>query len=61
MAQVTPEPGGPRELHWHPNADEWQYYVRGRKRMTLFHNKPASRTADFNAGDMGYVPKTLGH
>ena len=23
------KPGGLRELHWHPNADEWQYYIRG--------------------------------
>ena len=23
------EPGGLRELHWHPNADEWQYVIRG--------------------------------
>ena len=23
------EPGGLRELHWHPNADEWQYVVEG--------------------------------
>ena len=29
--------------------------------MTLFHNKAAARTADFNAGDVGYIPKTLGH
>jgi oxalate decarboxylase len=21
------KPGGMRELHWHPNADEWQYYI----------------------------------
>src|SRR5262249_10931324 len=21
------EPGGLRELHWHPNADEWQYLI----------------------------------
>jgi len=20
-------PGGMRELHWHPNTDEWQYYI----------------------------------
>src|SRR6266404_5605289 len=26
MAMVTVHPGGMRELHWHPNADEWQYY-----------------------------------
>jgi oxalate decarboxylase len=61
MAHVTLKPGGLRELHWHPNADEWQYYIKGRGRMTLFHNKAAARTADFNAGDVGYIPKTLGH
>jgi oxalate decarboxylase len=29
--------------------------------MTLFHNKAAARTMDFAAGDVGYVPRTLGH
>ena len=60
-AHVTLKPGGMRELHWHPNADEWQYYISGQGRMTLFDNKAAARTADFFAGDIGYVPKTLGH
>ena len=23
------EPGSFREMHWHPNADEWQYYLSG--------------------------------
>ena len=23
------EPGGMRELHWHPHAAEWQYYIKG--------------------------------
>ena len=26
-ALVEVEPGGLRELHWHPNTDEWQYYI----------------------------------
>jgi oxalate decarboxylase len=60
-AYVTVKPGGLRELHWHPNADEWQYYISGKGRMTLFMNKADARTADFAAGDVGYVPKTLGH
>ncbi len=61
MAHVTLKPGGLRELHWHPNSDEWQYYIQGSGRMTLFHNKSEARTMDFNPGDVGYVPKTLGH
>ena len=60
-AHVTLKPGGLRELHWHQNADEWQYFVQGKGRMTVFFNGSKARTADFNAGDVGYVPKTFGH
>jgi oxalate decarboxylase len=60
-ALVTVKPGGIRELHWHPNADEWQYYIKGEGRMTVFNTGPAARTADFRAGDVGYVKKSLGH
>ena len=38
-AIVTVKPGGLRELHWHPNADEWQYYVKGTARMTVFFGR----------------------
>jgi oxalate decarboxylase len=61
MAHVTLKPGGLRELHWHPNADEWQYYIQGKGRMTVFFNKATARTGDFYAGDVGYIPQTLGH
>jgi oxalate decarboxylase len=50
-----------RELHWHPNADEWQYYIKGEARMTVFDTGPKAATADFRAGDIGYVKKSLGH
>ncbi|CAB3776813.1 oxalate decarboxylase family bicupin [Pararobbsia alpina] len=60
-ALVTVKPGGMRELHWHPNADEWQYYVKGQARMTVFDTGPKAQTADFNPGDVGYVKKSLGH
>ena len=60
-AHVIVKPGGLRELHWHPNANEWQYYIQGRGRMTVFFNGAKARTADFNAGDVGYVPQTFGH
>jgi oxalate decarboxylase len=58
---VTVKPGGMRELHWHPNADEWQYYLKGKGRVTVFNTGPAAITADFHAGDIGYVKKALGH
>jgi len=61
MAMVTLHPGGLRELHWHPNADEWQYYISGKGRMTVVATGNRARTVDFQAGDVGYVQKTLLH
>ena len=61
MAMVTVHPGGLRELHWHPNADEWQYYISGQGRMTVVATGNRARTLDFQAGDVGYVQKTLLH
>jgi oxalate decarboxylase len=58
---VTLHPGGLRELHWHPNADEWQYYIAGKGRMTVVSTGNRARTMDFQAGDVGYVEKTLLH
>ena len=60
-ALVEIEPGGMRELHWHPNADEWQYYIGGRGRMTVFASSGKARTFDYQAGDVGYVPFAMGH
>ena len=57
---INIKPGGIRELHWHPNASEWQYYVAGKARMTVFTNEGA-HTTDFNANDVGFVPRVAGH
>jgi oxalate decarboxylase len=61
MAMVTVRPGGLRELHWHPNADEWQYFISGKGRMTVVATGNKARTMDFQEGDVGYVQKTLLH
>ena len=58
---VTLRPGAMREMHWHPNADEWLYIISGQGKMTVFAAVSRARTMDFNAGDVGYVPKTMGH
>jgi hypothetical protein len=51
-ALVVVKPGSMRELHWHPNADEWQYYKQGSARMTVFNTGPQANTTDFQAGDV---------
>lgn len=58
---VEVEPGGLREMHWHPNTDEWQYYLEGNGRMTVFASEHNARTFDFSAGDVGAVPFAYGH
>jgi len=60
-ALVEIEPGGLRELHWHPNTDEWQYYIQGEGRMGVFGSSGQARTFDYRAGDVGYVPFAMGH
>jgi oxalate decarboxylase len=57
----TIRPGAMRSMHWHPNADEWQYYIKGKARMGVFNTGPNVVTMDFNAGDIGYVPRNYGH
>ncbi|GCE20797.1 oxalate decarboxylase family bicupin [Dictyobacter kobayashii] len=59
-ALVNVEPGAMRELHWHAK-DEWQYYISGRARMTVFASGGKARTFDYQAGDVGYVPFAMAH
>jgi oxalate decarboxylase len=55
------DPGGMRELHWHPNADEWQLFLQGEARMTVFDTGSLARTFNYRAGDVGAVPRAAGH
>src|SRR5262249_27439202 len=55
------KPGALRELHWHPNASEWQYYIGGQGRMTVFTSSGHARTMDYRANDVGFVPQIAGH
>lgn len=60
-ALVRVKPGALRELHWHPNASEWQYYISGSGRMTVFASSGKARTMNFTANDVGFVPAVAGH
>ncbi len=60
-ALVEVEPGGMRELHWHPNSDELQYHIAGQSRMTVYASGATAGTFDYQPGDVGYVPKSMPH
>ena len=60
-ALVELEPGGLREVHWHPNGDEWLYVIEGQARMGVFAGQGQARTFDLQAGDVGYIPVAMGH
>jgi oxalate decarboxylase family bicupin protein len=60
-AHLRINPGAIREMHWHPNADEWTYFKKGRARVTIFAAEGTARTFDYMAGDVGIVPQNMGH
>lgn len=55
------DPGALRTLHWHPNADEWQYVLDGTVSVTLFGSHGRSRIEQLQPGDVGYIPQGYGH
>ncbi|KAL6885679.1 putative oxalate decarboxylase oxdC [Trichoderma evansii] len=58
---VTLQPGGLRELHWHPNDAEWLYFHQGTARATVFIGNSNARTYNFMAGDIAAFPENTGH
>ena len=55
------EPGALRELHWHPNSDEWQYYIGGKARVTVFGAHGRAKTEEFGPGQIGFIQQGFGH
>jgi oxalate decarboxylase len=47
--------GALRILHWHPNADEWQYLIAGRVAVTLFGSHGRFRIETLEQGDVAYI------
>lgn len=54
-------PKGAREPHWHPNAGELNYLVKGSARITLLSPKGKSDTFDMKPGDLSFMPKGYLH
>ncbi|HYZ33636.1 MAG TPA: cupin domain-containing protein [Crenalkalicoccus sp.] len=55
------EPGVIREMHWHPQANEWQYFIKGQASIGLFGASGRNRIESFGPGDVSYVPAGYGH
>jgi oxalate decarboxylase len=55
------KPGALREMHWHPNADEWQYYIRGGARVGIFGAHGRSRVDEFGPGQVAFIKQGFGH
>ena len=55
------KPGAMREMHWHPHADEWQYYVKGSARVTIFGSHGRVRTEEFTPGHVAFIKQGYGH
>src|SRR3974390_284251 len=47
-----------RELHWHPDSDELQYYIEGEGRMTVYASNTNAQTFYF-AGGLARFPVVL--
>ena len=56
-----PAKGGIREPHWHPNASELSYCIKGQAAMTIFSPGNNHDTFTIKPGEMTYVPRGYIH
>jgi oxalate decarboxylase len=55
------EKGGVREPHWHPNANELTYCLRGKALVTVLSDSNRHDTFNIEAGDLFFVQKGYLH
>lgn len=60
-ALMSLKPGALREMHWHPNSNEWGYLLNGKIRVTLFAADAGSLTKVIGPGQVFYIPMGCGH
>ena len=46
---------------WRSYSDEWSLFIKGRARVTVFGAEGNARTFNYVPGDIGIVPKNMGH
>src|ERR1700733_8328134 len=55
------EPGCLPELHWHPNADEWQYVMSGTGKVSIFGSHGRVKTMPYSKGMVSFIKQGYGH
>ena len=55
------KPGAIHQPHWHPDANEWHYVLKGRTQVMLFAPDKRVAVADLSSGDCAYIPRNCGH
>jgi oxalate decarboxylase len=55
------KPGALHEPHWHADANEWHYVLKGRTRVTLFAPDKRVAVAELSPGECAYIPRNCGH
>jgi oxalate decarboxylase len=53
--------GAMHEPHWHTNANEWHYVLKGRTRVVLFAFDKRVAVAELSPGECAYIPRNCGH
>ncbi len=53
--------GAMHEPHWHTDANEWHYVLKGRTRVTLFAPDKRVAVAELSPGECAYIPRGCGH
>jgi len=53
--------GAMHEPHWHADASEWHYVLKGRTRVTLFAADKRVAVAELSPGECAYIPRNCGH
>lgn len=54
-------PGGLREPHWHPNAWEIDFVVKGKARLGIVNPDDTYHETILEAGDIGFIPQGFAH
>lgn len=61
LTHLQAQPGGLREPHWHPNANELNYCVQGNAQIEIITPDHTHEVFQVQPGDVAFVPENYFH